>query len=58
MKITSVKELERISEECVKSMEDKIKGAESMRHIVLCGGTGCLSSNSKEIAAKFSGKEG
>ncbi|MBR5407888.1 MAG: NADH-quinone oxidoreductase subunit NuoF [Lachnospiraceae bacterium] len=24
-----------------------------MRHIVMCGGTGCLSSNSKEIAEKF-----
>ncbi|MCR4586047.1 MAG: NADH-quinone oxidoreductase subunit NuoF [Lachnospiraceae bacterium] len=52
-KITSVEELERISAECEQSMEGKLSGADSMRHIVLCGGTGCLSSNSQQIAAKF-----
>ncbi|MBO7514025.1 MAG: (2Fe-2S) ferredoxin domain-containing protein, partial [Lachnospiraceae bacterium] len=52
-KITSIEELDRISEECKKSIEGKLSGADHKRHIVLCGGTGCLSSNSKEIAAKF-----
>ena len=52
-KITSIEELDRISEECRKNIEDKLGGADHKRHIVLCGGTGCLSSNSKEIAAKF-----
>ena len=51
--ITSIEELDRISGQCQKDMEDKIAGADDKRHIVLCGGTGCLSSNSKEIAAKF-----
>ena len=52
-KITSVEELERISAECEKKMSEKIKGEDHKRHIVLCGGTGCLSSNSRDIAAKF-----
>jgi NADH:ubiquinone oxidoreductase subunit F (NADH-binding)/(2Fe-2S) ferredoxin len=52
-KITSIEELDQISEECRKNIEDKLGGADHKRHIVLCGGTGCLSSNSKEIAAKF-----
>ncbi|MBO4337085.1 MAG: NAD(P)H-dependent oxidoreductase subunit E, partial [Lachnospiraceae bacterium] len=34
-------------------MEDKLAGADNKRHIVLCGGTGCLSSNSKQIMEKF-----
>ncbi len=52
-RITSVEELERLSAECEKQMSEKIKGEDHKRHIVLCGGTGCLSSNSKDIAAKF-----
>ena len=52
-RITSVEELERLSTECEKQMSEKIKGEDHKRHIVLCGGTGCLSSNSKDIAAKF-----
>jgi NADH:ubiquinone oxidoreductase subunit F (NADH-binding)/(2Fe-2S) ferredoxin len=52
-KITSVEELDLISRQCEEKIGDKIKGADKKRHIVLCGGTGCLSSNSKEIAAKF-----
>ncbi|MBR6485212.1 MAG: NADH-quinone oxidoreductase subunit F, partial [Lachnospiraceae bacterium] len=51
--ITSFEELDKISVECEKSMKDKLNGADNMRHIVMCGGTGCLSSNSKEIAEKF-----
>ena len=51
--ITSIEELDRITEQCEKDMAGKISGADDKRHIVLCGGTGCLSSNSKEIAEKF-----
>ncbi|MBR4759751.1 MAG: 4Fe-4S binding protein [Lachnospiraceae bacterium] len=51
--ITSVEELDKRIAECEKNMEDKLAGADQMRHIVLCGGTGCLSSNSKEIMEKF-----
>ena len=52
-KITSVAELEQCATTCTGALDDKLKGADDKRHIVLCGGTGCLSSNSKEIMAKF-----
>ncbi len=52
-KITSVSELEQCASTCTKCLDDKLKGADDKRHIVLCGGTGCLSSNSKEITQKF-----
>ncbi len=38
---------------CTKCLEDKITGADGKRHIVLCGGTGCLSNNSAEIRQRF-----
>ena len=38
---------------CTKCLEDKFAGNDGKRHIVLCGGTGCLSSHSKEIREKF-----
>jgi (2Fe-2S) ferredoxin len=43
---------ERISS-CSKCLEDKIQGRDGKRHIVLCGGTGCLSNNSAEIRQRF-----
>ena len=52
-RITSIEELDSITRQCEKDMEGKISGSDDKRHIVLCGGPGCLSSNSKEIAAKF-----
>ena len=52
-KINSVADLEAKSAACTKCLEDKLKGQDDKRHIVLCGGTGCLSSNSKEIMEKF-----
>ena len=39
---------------CTRCLEDKITGADGRRHIVLCGGTGCLSNNSAEIRERFS----
>ena len=38
---------------CTQSLEDKFAGKDGKRHIVLCGGPGCLSNNSVEILAKF-----
>ena len=52
-KITSVAQLDETCAACTKCLDDKLKGADDKRHIVLCGGTGCLSSNSKEIMQKF-----
>lgn len=34
---------------CVDCLEKKFSGQDGKRHIVVCGGTGCLSSESKEI---------
>ncbi len=52
-KITSVADLEQKCASCTACLDDKLKGMDDKRHIVLCGGTGCLSSNSKEIMKKF-----
>ena len=38
---------------CTKCLDDKFKGNDGKRHVVLCGGTGCLSSHSAEIREKF-----
>ena len=51
--IASVDKLNENIEVCSKRLGDKLTGADGKRHIVLCGGTGCLSNNSKEIADKF-----
>ena len=40
-------------EVCSKCLDDKLAGKDGKRHIVLCGGTGCLSNNSTEIMHKF-----
>ncbi len=39
--------------QCEKSLENKFSGAEGTRAIVICGGTGCLSSDSASILEKF-----
>ncbi|HCY53329.1 MAG TPA: NADH-quinone oxidoreductase subunit F, partial [Kandleria vitulina] len=36
-----------------KAFDEKILGQDGKRHIVLCGGTGCLSSHSEEIKKRF-----
>ena len=51
--INNYEEFEKKSTGCTKCLEDKFSGKDGKRHIVLCGGTGCLSSNSAEILKKF-----
>ena len=51
--IENVQAFEECSSTCTKCLDDKLAGADGKRHIVLCGGTGCLSSNSMEIKEKF-----
>ena len=53
MIITSVETLNEKIESCTKAFDEKIKGLDGKRHIVLCGGTGCLSSHSDKIKEKF-----
>ncbi|MBR0386108.1 MAG: NAD(P)H-dependent oxidoreductase subunit E, partial [Erysipelotrichaceae bacterium] len=50
--IRTVEELNEKTIACTKCLDDKIKGTDGKRHIVLCGGTGCLSSHSMEIKEK------
>ena len=38
---------------CTEALSAKIDGSNGKRAILLCGGTGCLSSNSMDIKAKF-----
>ena len=38
---------------CTDALTAKLEGAEGKRAILLCGGTGCLSSNSMDIKGKF-----
>ncbi len=52
-RINTVEELEQKIAGCTGCVDSKLTGADEKRHIVLCGGTGCLSSNSKEIMEKF-----
>ena len=51
--IKSFDDLNQKIEVCSKTLENKFTGEDGKRAIVLCGGTGCLSSNSAEIQAKF-----
>ena len=51
--IQSVDNLNEQIASCSKCLEDKLSGKDGKRHIVLCGGTGCLSSNSAEIRERF-----
>ena len=53
MKIRYIEELNSATERCSKCMDAKFTGSDGRRHIVLCGGTGCLSSHSAEIKAEF-----
>ena len=38
---------------CTEALNSKIDGSNGKRAILLCGGTGCISSNSLEIKDKF-----
>lgn len=47
--ITTIKALENAHKKCTAKLNDKFSGKDGKRHIVVCGGTGCMSSDSKEI---------
>ena len=51
--INTVEKLNEVNASCAKCLNDKLTGADGKRHIVLCGGTGCLSNHSQEIKEKF-----
>ena len=51
--IKTVEELNEHICSCTSKLDDKLNGRDGKRHIVLCGGTGCLSNNSHEILKRF-----
>ncbi len=51
--ISNFEEFYSLQQELSAKLAAKIQGTESKRAVVLCGGTGCLSSNSAEIREKF-----
>ncbi len=51
--IKTTGELENKINSCTACLNAKIDGSSGKRAVVLCGGTGCLSSNSEEIKDKF-----
>ena len=51
--IDTHEQFEALSCKCTENLQEKFSGADGKRHIVLCGGTGCLSSHSDEIRAEF-----
>ena len=51
--IKTVKDLENNISKCQDCLAKKFSGEDNKRHIVVCGGTGCLSSDSKLIIEEF-----
>ena len=49
----TIAELESRICSCTESLNAKLAGSNGKRAILLCGGTGCLSSNSMDIKGKF-----
>lgn len=52
-KYKSIAELGKVISEDTKKFSSKLSGENKLRHIVICGGTGCLSSNSRDILNEF-----
>ena len=51
--IKNFDELNAARNNCAACLSAKFTGSDNKRHIVLCGGTGCLSSRADEITAEF-----
>ena len=51
--IKNEKDLVKKIESCKSCLQDKFNGKDGKRSIIICGGTGCISSNSLDILAKF-----
>ena len=51
--ITTMEQYNAASEANTRALTDKLAGNDGKRHIVLCGGTGCLSSHSDKIKERF-----
>lgn len=51
--IRNFAELDKTCQDCSACLDAKFTGSDGRRHVVLCGGTGCLSSHSDEIREEF-----
>ena len=51
--IKNFDDLNKVRNNCAACLSAKFTGADNKRHIVLCGGTGYLSSRADEITAEF-----
>ena len=51
--IKTAEQLNTRIDAATKAVNDKFHGLDGKRHIAICGGTGCLSSNSQEIMDEF-----
>ena len=51
--IANEKELQELIVKYSDKLTKKFDGADGKKHLVVCGGTGCLSSNSHEILVKL-----
>ncbi len=51
--IKNFDDLNKVRNSCAACLSAKFTGSDNKRHIVLCGGTGCLSSRADEITAEF-----
>ena len=51
--IKTVEDLNKAIDSCTENLDKKFAGKNGKRSITICGGTGCLSSNSGEILARF-----
>ena len=51
--IKSFDELKKTQADCTACLDAKFSGEDGKRHVVFCGGTGCLSSDSAAIREKF-----
>ena len=52
-KITTEKQLVEKIEHCGSCLKDKFAGKDGKKHLVVCGGTGCISSHSDEILERL-----
>ena len=51
--INSFEKFEETSKKCIDCVSKKFSGEDGKRHLLVCGGTGCLSSNSNEILERL-----
>ena len=52
-KINTFEELAKKHETCASALKGRFDGADGKRHILLCGGAGCMSSKAGDIRNKF-----